>query len=134
MRHCGEQPAAMDLILAKQADQLFSEGKWVESAMHYAKTKCSFEEVTLKFMDLEEKNALKNYLKKKLEILKSNEQTQITLIVIWLIEIYQNKLGHLRENGDSSNESQAEFRNLEEEFLSVLRQQRVEECIKTIKK
>jgi len=133
MRHCGDQQAAMDLILTKQAEQLFSEGKWVESAMHYAKTKCSFEEVTLKFMDLEEKNALKNYLKKKLETLKSSEKTQITLIVIWLVEIYQNKLGHLRESGDNTPESQAEFRNLEEEFLALLRQQRVEECIRNNK-
>ena len=133
MRHCGDQQAAMDLILTKQAEQLFSEGRWVESAMHYAKTKCSFEEVTLKFMDLEEKNALKNYLKKKLETLKWSEKTQITLIVIWLIEIYQNKLGHLRENGDNSEDTKAEFRNLEEEFLALLRQQRVEECIKNNK-
>jgi len=133
MRHCGDQQAAMDLILTKQAEQLFSEGRWVESAMHYAKTKCSFEEVTLKFMDLEEKNALKNYLKKKLETLKWSEKTQITLIVIWLIEIYQNKLGHLRENGDNSEETRAEFRNMEEEFLALLRQQRVEECIKNNK-
>jgi len=133
MRHCGDNPAALDIILTKQAEQLFSEGKWVESAMHYAKTKCSFEEVTLKFMDLEEKNALKNYLKKKLETLKSSEQTQITLIVIWLIEIYQNQMGHLRENGDMSVDNQAEFRNLEEEFLALLRQSRVEECIKNNK-
>ena len=59
IRHCGDQQAAMDLILTKQAGQLFSEGKWVESVMHYAKTKCSFEEVTLKFMDLEGKMLLK---------------------------------------------------------------------------
>jgi hypothetical protein len=38
--------------------------------MHYAKTRCSFEEVALKFMALEEKNALANYLKKKLESLR----------------------------------------------------------------
>ena len=47
---------------------LFS--RFVESAMHYAKTKASFEEVTLKFMGIEEKNALTNYLKKKLESLR----------------------------------------------------------------
>ena len=86
------------MVLTRQAEQLYSEGRWVESAMHYAKTKSSFEEVTLKFMDLEEKNALKNYLKKKLETLKSSEKTQITLILIWLIELYQNQLGAIREN------------------------------------
>ena len=39
-----------------------------------------------------EKNALTNYLKRKLEGLRPSEKTQITLIVLWLIEIYQNKV------------------------------------------
>ena len=129
MRHCGENPEAVDLILTRQAEQLYSEERWVESAMHYAKTKSSFEEVTLKFMNLKEKNALKNYLKKKLETLKNSEQTQITLIVIWLLEIYQNQLGVLRE----SPEDREELSSLEEEFFSLLRQQRVEDCIRNNK-
>jgi len=95
MRHCDNEPSALDLILTKQAEQLFKEGKYVESAMHYAKTRCSFEEVTLRFMALEDTSALKNYLKKKLETLKSSEKTQITLIVIWLVEIYQNRFHDL---------------------------------------
>ena len=41
---------------------------------------------------LQEKNALTNYLKRKLEGLRPSEKTQITLIVLWLIEIYQNKV------------------------------------------
>ena len=28
---------------------------------------------------------------------RSSEKTQITLIVLWLLEIYQNKLGALRD-------------------------------------
>jgi len=83
-RHCDSDPLALDLILSKQAEQLYEEGKYVESAMHYAKTRCSFEEVTLRFMALEDTSALKNYLKKKLETLKSGEKTQITLIVVRL--------------------------------------------------
>lgn len=123
LRHCGNQPAALDLILTRQADQLFSEGKWVESAMHYAKTKSSFEEVTLKFLNLSEKAALKNYLKKKLETLKPGEKTQITLIVLWLVEIYQAQLGELRDGG-------AGCQQLEAEFHSVLRQARVLDCVR----
>ena len=64
------QPAALDQILWKQAEHLFETGQYVESAMHFAKTRCSFEEVALKFMALDEKNALINYLKKKLESLR----------------------------------------------------------------
>ena len=119
------------MVLTCQAEQSYSKGRWVESAMHYAKTKSSFEEVTLKFMDLEEKNALKNYLKKKLETLKSSEKTQITLIVIWLIELYQNQLGALRENTEENTDE--ECRKLEEEFLSLLSLTRVEDCIRNNK-
>jgi hypothetical protein len=32
-------------------------------------------------------------------ILRSSEKTQTTLIVVWLVEIYQNKLAALREGG-----------------------------------
>ena len=121
----------MDLILTRQAERLYEEGKYVESAMHFAKTRCSFEEVTLRFMALEDASALKNYLKKKLETLKNGEKTQMTLIVLWLIEIYQNRLGRLREGKEG--EEGAEFRNLQEEFLSLLRQPRGEECMKNNK-
>ena len=46
--------------------------------------------------------------------------------MIWLVEIYQNKLELMRESGDEL----ADYRNLEEEFLALLIQQRVEECIR----
>ena len=48
------------------------------------------------YVCLKEKNALTNYLKKKLESLKASEKTQITLIVLWLLEIFQNKVPKLR--------------------------------------
>ena len=86
---------------------------------------------TLRFMALEDASALKNYLKKKLETLKNGEKTQMTLIVLWLIEIYQNRLGRLREGKEG--EEGVEFRNLQEEFVSLLRQPRVEECMKNNK-
>lgn len=128
-KHSSSQPDALNLILTKQAEKLFDEEKYVESAMHYAKTNTSFEEVTLKFMSIKDKNALKNYLKKKLESLKSSEKTQITLIVLWLLEIYQNKLGSLRES-----ESELEkYSPAQAEFRAFLAQPRVEECIKNNK-
>ena len=47
-------------------------------------------------MTIPEKTALKNFLKKKLEVLKASEKTQITLIVLWLVEIYENKVFKLK--------------------------------------
>jgi len=130
--YCAEQPEAVDMILTKEAHHLYKEGRWVESAARFAQTESSFEEVTLKFMDLEDKTPLKIYLRKKLDILKPSEKTQITLIVIWLIELYQNQLGALREL-ENNEFTQAEVRRLEEEFQSLLSLRNVEDSIKNNK-
>ena len=45
IKHCNDKPAAMDLIMTKQAEKLFDEERYVDSAMYYAKTQTSFEEV-----------------------------------------------------------------------------------------
>ena len=130
MIHVSDQPEAMNVVLTRQAEKLYSDGKYIESAMTYAKTKTSFEEVTLKFVDLEEKNALKNYLKKKLENLKVSEATQRTLIIMWLIEIFQNQLGAMREGGKVSEDRKSQYNDLEDEFLRLLKLPQAEMCIK----
>jgi len=131
-KYCEGQPEAVDMVLTKEANHLYNEDRWVESAVLFAQTESSFEEVTLKFMDLEDKTALKIYLRKKLDSLKPSEKTQITLIVIWLIELYQNQLGALREL-ENNEITQAEVRRLEEDFQSLLSLRNVEESIKNNK-
>ena len=113
----------MDLILTKQTEKLFKDGSYVESAMHFAKSRCSFEDVTVRLL----KTALKNDLKKKLETLRNSEKTQITLIVVWLVEIYQIELGRLREDKESGREA---VESLQEELLALLKQPQVAECLK----
>ena len=44
--------------------------RYRESALVYAQTQASFEEITLKFIRLEQKDALKAFLQKKLNGLK----------------------------------------------------------------
>lgn len=128
IKHCNDKPSALDLIMTKQAEKLFQQERYVESAMYYAKTKASFEEVTLKFMSIEEKTALKNFLKKKLESLRASEKTQITLIVLWLVEIYENKICALRDE-----DLKDEMNDMQQEFVRFLAQPRVMDCIKNNK-
>jgi hypothetical protein len=57
---------------------------------------------------------------------RTSEKTQTTLIVVWLVEIYQNRLAALREGGADEKamaDAQAEFR-------AFLAQPRVDECIR----
>jgi hypothetical protein len=51
--------------------------------------------------------------------LKSTDLAKITALVLWLIEIYLNELGSLRDFGKQST---AEYRNLDEEFHHFMAQ------------
>ena len=64
--------------------------------MHFAKTKKGFEEVALKFMPLADKSALVTFLRHRLDLVKPTETTQLTMLVVWLFEIYLNLMasGH----------------------------------------
>ena len=53
-------------VLTKQAQHLFDEKKFTESASLYAQTFASFEEVALKFVQADQNDALKTFLSKKL--------------------------------------------------------------------
>ena len=128
--HANDQPDALDVVRIKEAEKLYSDRDYITSAMTYAKTKTSFEEVTLKFVDLEDKTALKNYLRTKLGNLKPSEATQSTLVIMWLIEIHQNKLGTLRQCGKVSDDQKKYYKEEEEEFFHLLELDQVVKCIK----
>ncbi len=49
---CRDDPDKLDEVFTRRAQDLFEKGCHVESAMHFAKTKCSFEEIALKFMQV----------------------------------------------------------------------------------
>lgn len=56
-----------DLILSAQADAFFTNGRYMQAAQTYAQTNSkSFEEVVLRFVDAEERDALRVYLSERL--------------------------------------------------------------------
>jgi Pep3/Vps18/deep orange family. len=62
--YCKDNPAHMDQVLVKQADVYFNNKQYEKSAVHYAETHSSFEEIALKFLQVWEIDALKTFLKK----------------------------------------------------------------------
>ena len=65
----------------------------------------------------------------KLEGLKPQDKTQITMIVIWVIELFLNQLGTLRDEG---RENTAECVSLQKELDSFLARPQVmvsPECV-----
>lgn len=115
-----------DKVLTSQAEYLFDQKSYQESAKYYAMTQASFEEIALKFIQMEEQDALKTFLLKKLSTLKPVEATQTTLLVTWIVEIYLNQLGQLREQNLSNSQ---DYHILQNDFREFLSQPKVKTCV-----
>ncbi|KAK3930225.1 Vacuolar protein sorting-associated protein 18-like protein [Frankliniella fusca] len=126
-KYCGDNPAFMDHVLVRQAEMFFENKQYDESAVHYAQTQSSFEEISLKFLQAQQMQALRLFLKKKLELLRPSDVTQITMIVMWVLELFLNQLGELR---DRKLENTLDYIELQKEFDSFLKQKPVMECVK----
>ncbi|KAJ2403201.1 tethering complex subunit [Coemansia sp. RSA 2559] len=92
LQHCYND-AQRDMVLRAQADHLFASGDYVKSAQCFARTSVSFEEAALKFVDMRDGVVLKSYLLSKLQTLRKQDRTQVTLVVMWLVEIYLGLIG-----------------------------------------
>ncbi|XP_050593363.1 vacuolar protein sorting-associated protein 18 homolog isoform X2 [Bombus affinis] len=128
-QYCKDNPAHIDQVLVKQAEMLFKNKEYEKSALIYADTHSSFEVISLKFLQEWQIDALKTFLKKKLEGLKTQDKTQITMIVVWVIELFMNQMGVLRSN-NTSYLHDPQYLELQKQFDSFLAIPKVEECIK----
>lgn len=111
----------LDIIRGKRAESLFDKKNYLASAEIYSKTMLTFEEICLKFLTLEDKKPLILYLQNRLEKLNEDDSTQITMLVIWLIELFLIELS--KANGADGKVWQQNF----DYFLQV---PRVAKCIR----
>ena len=104
--HANGDPGKLLEIYSEEGDCFFDNGHYHDAALRYADSNRSFEEITLKFIRKEEDDALKSFLKTKLDRLSfSNEPTQICMLVIWLVELYLSKIsGFEKHPGDNNAE------------------------------
>lgn len=109
---------------------LFENQKYETSAQRYAETQSNFEEICLKFIQVNQTDALKLYLRSKLDTLKAQDKTQITMIVIWIVEVYLTKLEEKRLQG---LEQTAKYDDIQKEFELFLSLEDVSSCIRTNK-
>ncbi|XP_027053569.1 vacuolar protein sorting-associated protein 18 homolog [Pocillopora damicornis] len=122
--YCRDNPANLDKVLTKQAEELFESKSYANAARCYAQTQVSFEEVALKFIQVEESQALRMFLLKKLDSMKHQDKTQMTMLIMWLIELYLNDLGGLKEEN-----AKLKYEGLQEEFRKFLAQTKVKTCL-----
>ncbi|XP_046959364.1 vacuolar protein sorting-associated protein 18 homolog isoform X1 [Vanessa cardui] len=128
-QYCQNNPAFIDIINVKQAELLFGKGDYDRSAEIYAETQSSFETVCLKFLEVEQVNALKVYLGKRLDAL-DDDKTLISMIVIWMTELYLSQLGTLRRKGKADTQ---EYHQIQSDFEVFLLQPKVVKCMQHIK-
>ncbi|CAJ0645140.1 10378_t:CDS:10 [Entrophospora sp. SA101] len=69
LKYCKNQ-AQCDKVLTTQADYYFSQGRFTQSANYYAQSTVPFEEVALKFVERDQRDALRTYLLNKLNKLR----------------------------------------------------------------
>lgn len=117
-------------VLIKEADMLFDNKEYEKSAQRYAETQSSFEEICLKFIKVSKEDALNVFLQKKLDNLKPQDKTQITMIALWVIELYLSKLEDKRLN---DMEQTPAYHNLQKEFETFLALSHVANCVKNNK-
>jgi vacuolar protein sorting-associated protein 18 len=102
-----------DTVLSAQADAFFDEGRYFQAAQCYAQCSVTFEEVTLKFLDAGERDALRSYLTSRLERTRKTvgtmvqvgvsiltlyqDLTQRMMLATWLVEIYLTKCNELED-------------------------------------
>lgn len=93
-----------------------------KSASLYALSHKSFEEIALKFLQINEDEALKQFLIYKLDTLTERDITQSTILLLWLLEILLNQMGSLKNAGKESTEK---YHIIEAEFKSLLSQNKI---------
>lgn len=114
------------LILVHRITQFTLICSYSKSASIYALSRKSFEETALKFLQLDDSGALKSYLSCKLDALSERDVTQVTLLVLWLLEIMLDQMGKLRSKGETSSE---EYQILLAEFRSLFNERRIKVII-----
>ncbi|XP_057663701.1 vacuolar protein sorting-associated protein 18 homolog isoform X1 [Diorhabda carinulata] len=117
-------------VLIKEADKLFGDGKYELSAQRYAETECKLEEVCLKFIEAGQSDALKMFLRCKMNMLKPQDKTQITMIVLWVMELYLIKLEEGRLLGMEESTAYVELQKELDKFIAM---DEVSNCIKNNK-
>ncbi|KZT75150.1 hypothetical protein DAEQUDRAFT_659721 [Daedalea quercina L-15889] len=82
-------------VMSAQAKAFFDEGRYFQSAQCYSQCSVSFEEVTLKFLDAGERDALRSYIISRLERTRKTDLSQRMMLATWLVEFYLSKCNEL---------------------------------------
>lgn len=128
--------AHQNLILIREGDVCFERAEFGRSAALYAESKAGFEAVCLKFMrdiggdgrdaGATKRAALMVFVRQRLEQLKSSDKTQITMLVVWLVELYVAEMAMARTATGNAHDRR---RRLQTDFDAFVALPRIAECM-----
>nr|VDC65562.1 unnamed protein product [Brassica rapa] len=116
-------PLQRDQVYLVQAEAAFADKEYLRAASFYAKINyvISFEEVTLKFISINEPEALRTFLLRKLDTLSKDDKCQITMISTWATELYLDKINRLLLEDDTAIENRnSEYHSVIQEFRAFM--------------
>lgn len=118
-----------DRVICEEAQHFFKQKDYEKSAEIFARSKRSFEDVSLMFMQAKSSRALKKYLTIRLDQFDPSEITQITMTLAWLLDLIISSISviSLQPSSDSTAE---EIRELYSELDSLLENEQVLSCIR----
>lgn len=119
---CHGDPVKINKILVKYAQDRFTEGDYENSARLFADSWASFEEVSLRFLEMDQDSALKILLRQKLGQLKADEKPQMTMVSTWLLQLYLNRMANLKNqlSRDEDGRKCQEYKGLEKDMRELL--------------
>ncbi|BBH00075.1 zinc ion-binding protein [Prunus dulcis] len=112
-----------DPLQRDQAEAAFASKDYLRAASFYAKINyiLSFEEITLKFITVNEQDALRTFLLRKLDSLAKDDKCQITMISTWATELYLDKINRLLLEDDTALDNRnSEYHSIMKEFRAFL--------------
>lgn len=109
-------------VIESEAEHYFSEHKFDKAAIIYAELMeekggsdtMTFEEITLKFVNTGETEALRTFLKARLARLPPSDTTRRTMLCCWLTELLLQKIQDtesVSQNGQTVSDARREFEN-----------------------
>ncbi|KAB2608172.1 vacuolar protein sorting-associated protein 18-like protein [Pyrus ussuriensis x Pyrus communis] len=106
-----------------QAEAAFATKDYLRAASFFAKINyiLSFEEITLKFVTVNEQDALRTFLLRKLDSLAVDDKCQVTMISTWATELYLDKINRLLLEDDTAVDNRnSEYHLIIKEFRAFL--------------
>eukprot|EP01126_Amoeba_proteus_P016273 TRINITY_DN17500_c0_g1_i2.p1 TRINITY_DN17500_c0_g1~~TRINITY_DN17500_c0_g1_i2.p1 ORF type:complete len:535 (+),score=91.80 TRINITY_DN17500_c0_g1_i2:819-2423(+) len=115
-----KKPQQKDQVWIKRAEHYFKNEQYDLSAMCYAHSKKSFEEICLKFITKDQYDPLRSFLTSKLGSLNKKDSTQATMISTWLVQIYINKLHEMSRKQQDTRKLEGDFHTFLEDYHEKL--------------